>query len=470
MVAFIRQYQVYIVLSLMSICALIFFLALITGNLTKRRRLAILALEFSAFAWLWGSFNFNLYKEHVDTTFAWYMVRIGKTTDYFFSNFIIFAFGLYLKDLFANEAGEKKRIIRLLISDIAVFVGLALIIVSLFTGFYFYFDENSVYRHGPGRPLFYVVSIISLGIQLSCIINYYKRISRGIRIPVLLFGVLPFVATLLQFFVKGISLASMSAVGMAVVLYIFTIEEMNKAVERAHKLEVEMYERYKKELEETVELRTHELSVANEKANKLLLNILPQPVAKELTENPGKTISKKYPNATVLFTDIVGFTKMSSSMTAQETVSMLNGMTSLFDIRSEKEGIEKIKTIGDAYMAVTGLSNNPNNNGAEKMIKFAKGLLEDVKAFNEKNKMNIQIRIGINSGDIVAGVIGKKKFIYDVWGDTVNVASRMESSGYPMKIHVSENVYQQTRGNCSFYKPVDVEIKGKGLMKTYFCL
>lgn len=161
---------------------------------------------------------------------------------------------------------------------------------------------------------------------------------------------------------------------------------------------------------------------------------------------------------------------MSSSMTAQETVSMLNGMTSLFDIRSEKEGIEKIKTIGDAYMAVTGLSDNPNNNGAEKMIKFAKGLLEDVKEFNEKNKMNIQIRIGINSGDIVAGVIGKKKFIYDVWGDTVNVASRMESSGYPMKIHVSENVYQQVRGNCSFYKPVDVEIKGKGLMKTYFCL
>ena len=470
MIEIIRQNQVYIVLSLMSICALIFFLALITGNLSKRRRIAISVLELSAFCWLGGSFLYNLLKNNITTTSAWYMVRIGKFCDYTFSNFIVFAFGLYLKDLFMNEGGVQKKLVRLLVADIIVFVGIALIIVSQFTGFYYYFDENSVYRHGPGRPFFYVFSIVPLILQLTCIINYYKRFSRRIRIPVLLFTILPVISTGMQFFIKGISFAGMSAVGMAVVLYIFTIEEMNRAVERAHKLEVEMLERYKKELEETVELRTHELSEANEKANNLLLNILPKNVAEELTENPGKTISKKYPNATVLFTDIVGFTKMSSSMTAQETVAMLNGMTSLFDIRSEKEGIEKIKTIGDAYMAVCGLSDDPNNDGAEKMIKFAKGLIEDVKEFNKKNNMNIQIRIGINSGDIVAGVIGKKKFIYDVWGDTVNVASRMESSGYPMKIHVSEKIYQQTKEKNAFYKPVEVEIKGKGLMKTYFCV
>ena len=106
---------------------------------------------------------------------------------------------------------------------------------------------------------------------------------------------------------------------------------MNEAVERAHKLEIQMMEKYQKELEKTVEERTHELRIANEKAEFLLLNILPKDIAQELTEHPGKTISKKYQNATVLFTDIVGFTKMSSSMSAEETVSFLNKLTSLFD-------------------------------------------------------------------------------------------------------------------------------------------
>ena len=117
-------------------------------------------------------------------------------------------------------------------------------------------------------------------------------------------------------------------------------------------------ENYQKELEHTVELRTKELKAANEKARNLLLNILPEEVAKELSENPDKIISQKYPNATVLFTDIVGFTKLSSTMTAEETVTMLNNLTSLFDERSERDGVEKIKTIGDAYMAVTGLNKN----------------------------------------------------------------------------------------------------------------
>nr|MCR5187681.1 adenylate/guanylate cyclase domain-containing protein [Treponema sp.] len=223
-----------------------------------------------------------------------------------------------------------------------------------------------------------------------------------------------------------------------------------------------------KELEETVELRTHELKIANEKANNLLLNILPAPVARELTENPGKTISKKYPNATVLFTDIVGFTKMSSSMTAEETVTMLNRMISLFDERAEREGVEKIKTIGDAYMAVTGLSENSQNDGVLRMLRFAYGLLKDVASFNKTYNQNIQIRVGINSGNLVAGVIGKNKFIYDVWGDTVNVASRMESSGQPMKIHVSESVYKQSNQKVPYTGAVQIDVKGKGLMNTYF--
>lgn len=221
-------------------------------------------------------------------------------------------------------------------------------------------------------------------------------------------------------------------------------------------------------LEKKVEDRTKELKLANEKAESLLLNILPKEVAAELTEHPDRTIAKKYHNATVLFTDIVGFTKMSGTMTAENVVTMLNGLVSKFDERAKIEGIEKIKTIGDAYMAATGLSEENSERSVEKMLRFAQGLIEDVEEFNKTWESNIQIRIGINSGDLVAGVIGKSKFIYDIWGDTVNVASRMESTGMPMKIHVSEATYAQTKNTFSYGDSVEVEVKGKGKMTTYF--
>ena len=226
--------------------------------------------------------------------------------------------------------------------------------------------------------------------------------------------------------------------------------------------------RYQRELEKKVEERTRDLKIANEKAEGLLLNILPKEVAAELTEHPDRTIAKNFPNATVLFTDIVGFTKMSGGMTAEEVVTMLNQMISMFDERARKEGVEKIKTIGDAYMAATGLTEEANNGGAVKMVKFAQGLIRDVVDFNQKSHIQVQIRLGINTGNLVAGVIGKSKFIYDIWGDTVNVASRMESTGDPMRIHVSTATYEQTKTAFYYGDSADIEVKGKGLMKTYF--
>ncbi|MBQ2529756.1 MAG: adenylate/guanylate cyclase domain-containing protein, partial [Treponema sp.] len=221
-------------------------------------------------------------------------------------------------------------------------------------------------------------------------------------------------------------------------------------------------------LERKVVERTHELRLEKEKSEHLLLNILPAPIARELTERPGQIIAKKYPNVTVLFTDIVGFTRMSDRMTAEQVVTMLNKMVSRFDIRAKQCGIEKIKTIGDAYMAASGLSEDSGNDGAEKMLKFARILIEEVRDFNARYRANVKIRVGMNTGNLVAGVIGKTKFIYDVWGDTVNVASRMESTGEPMKIHVSESTYEQTKHLCTYSDGVDVEVKGKGLMRTYF--
>ncbi len=226
--------------------------------------------------------------------------------------------------------------------------------------------------------------------------------------------------------------------------------------------------RYQRILEDKVAKRTRELKAANEKAENLLLNILPAEVAAELSEHPDRTIAKKYPNATVLFTDIVGFTKMSGVMSADKVVTMLNRLTSKFDERAKLEGIEKIKTIGDAYMAATGLSENNGDGGAEKMIRFARGLLEDVRSFNDTWGADLEIRIGVNSGELVAGVIGKSKFIYDLWGDTVNVASRMESTGEPMRIHVSEFTWNQTKEIFPYGEAVEVAVKGKGLMKTFF--
>ncbi|MBP5463890.1 MAG: hypothetical protein J6Y13_01745 [Treponema sp.] len=226
--------------------------------------------------------------------------------------------------------------------------------------------------------------------------------------------------------------------------------------------------RYQKVLEQKVDERTHELKLANEKAEGLLLNILPAEVAAELTEHPDRTIAKKFPNVTVLFTDIVGFTKMSGVMSAEDVVTMLNRLTSMFDERARREGIEKIKTIGDAYMAATGLCESGDSGGAEKMIRFAQGLLEDVRNFNDTWEADLQIRVGVNTGNLVAGIIGKSKFIYDLWGDTVNVASRMESTGMPMRIHVSEATWAQTKETFSYGEAVEVTVKGKGEMRSYF--
>jgi len=237
------------------------------------------------------------------------------------------------------------------------------------------------------------------------------------------------------------------------------------------KLEREVDAQTKELQEQAVELqnRAHALEVANDKAEKLLLNILPKPVADELSENPGRQIAKQYSNVCVFFADIVGFTKLSNGMSANEIVKMLNAIFSRFDEKLLEFGVEKIKTIGDAYMAACGFEESVLSNSAVlKMIDLAKALLQEIIDFDKKTGLNLLMRIGINCGPLIAGVIGKSKFIYDIWGDTVNVASRMESTGQPGKIHVTENVYLRTKGLVDYGECEEIEVKGKGLMKTYF--
>ena len=224
-----------------------------------------------------------------------------------------------------------------------------------------------------------------------------------------------------------------------------------------------------RKLEDTVKERTKELQEEKNRSEELLLNILPEEVAKRLAMDRNARIADKIDNASVLFADIVGFTKITSTLDADTIVGALNALYSRIDLRAKREGIEKIKTIGDSYMAAAGLfGNEPAEKNALAIVNFARGMLQDIEEFNATSNVKLFMRIGVNSGNLIAGVIGKTKFVYDIWGDTVNVASRMESSGETSKIHVSENTMALLKNAVPATAPVEMEIKGKGMMKTYF--
>ncbi|MEG4942289.1 adenylate/guanylate cyclase domain-containing protein [Microcoleus sp. F4-D5] len=202
-----------------------------------------------------------------------------------------------------------------------------------------------------------------------------------------------------------------------------------------------------------------------EKSEKLLLNILPQAIAERLKQNE-TTIAEYFPEVTVLFADIVGFTALSAVMNPIELVEILNQIFSGFDLLCQRHGLEKIKTIGDAYMAVGGLP-EPSADHAEDIAQMALDMQAEIARFNGSHNKYFSIRIGIHSGPVVAGVIGIKKFIYDLWGDTVNIASRMESQGLPWRIQVSETTYKLLADKYLFQERGIIEVKGKGKMKTY---
>ncbi|MCQ2576109.1 MAG: hypothetical protein MJ162_05135 [Treponema sp.] len=468
MINFVITYQRYVMLFLMGACLLTGFLVLITKNLCKQRKIAIFMLEIGAVFYLGAPILYLTYDGFSGLFFRWVII-ISRYSDYVTPLFMLFSFNLYLIDLLSDDENHNHNIpLLLIVTNIILLIGFLMTILSQFFKFYYFIDEFNHYQRGKGRFIATLIPALCMILQISCIFANYKKISQRVRLPIVLFLAIPIFTSILQIPFHGIYITNISIVFMAIVLYVFIVQDSNEEIELSHKREMEILENHKKELEIKVAERTRELSIANEKAENLLLNILPEPIARELTEHPDRTISQKYPNATILFTDIVGFTKMSSEMSAEETVSMLNELVTLFDKRAKEEGIEKIKTIGDAYMAATGLTTNPNNTGALRMLRFAAGLLRDVKQYNEKSSIKLQIRIGINSGNLVAGVIGKSKFIYDVWGDTVNVASRMESTGEPMHIHVSESTFLQTKDKVPYKGPYKVEVKGKGEMNGYF--
>ena len=175
----------------------------------------------------------------------------------------------------------------------------------------------------------------------------------------------------------------------------------------------------------------------------------------------------KFENATILFADLVNFTQISTTMSATKLVYLLNEIFSTFDQLTEKHGLEKIKTIGDAYMVAGGIPIERADH-AEAIAEMALDMLVAIQELNVKLDAKFDLRIGINSGPVVAGVIGTKKFIYDLWGNAVNTASRMESHGIPGRIQVSHYTYALLWDKYEFEDRGEIEIKGKGEMRTYF--
>jgi class 3 adenylate cyclase len=207
------------------------------------------------------------------------------------------------------------------------------------------------------------------------------------------------------------------------------------------------------------------LRLEQEKSERLLLNILPQPVAERLKQGQ-QVIADDFPAVTVLFADIVDFTSLAARMPAQDVVALLNAVFSRFDWLAERHGLEKIKTIGDAYMVAGGLPTvRPDH--AQAVAAFALDILRVLQG-NEQTSHLLRVRIGIHTGPVVAGVIGTKKFIYDLWGDTVNTASRMQMVGSPNTIQVSEATYQHLKDTFKLEERGVIPVKGKGNMRVFY--
>jgi class 3 adenylate cyclase len=208
------------------------------------------------------------------------------------------------------------------------------------------------------------------------------------------------------------------------------------------------------------------LQAEQERSERLLLNILPGPVAERLKMEDG-TIADGFADVTVMFADIVNFTTLAEGMSPNQIFAMLNKVFSSFDSLAEQHGLEKIKTIGDAYMVAGGLNDESSVNYSEAIAQMALDMRDLLASDLSVNDHRLEIRMGIGTGPVVAGVVGKKKFIYDLWGDTVNLASRITAESIPGMVQVDVTTYRRLRNRFEFDPPKTLYLKGKGDTTVY---
>ncbi|MBD2296551.1 adenylate/guanylate cyclase domain-containing protein [Anabaena sphaerica FACHB-251] len=240
-------------------------------------------------------------------------------------------------------------------------------------------------------------------------------------------------------------------------------DEMGEVIE-AFK---QMFQRVRKEISDRQRIEAC-LRDEQEKSERLLLNILPAEIAQQLKQEQSP-IANRFDEVTILFADLVNFTGLAAQISPIELVNSLNQIFSSFDRLAEFYGLEKIKTIGDAYMVVGGLP-TPRSDHAIAVAQMALDMQQSISQFKTATGQSFQLRIGINTGSVVAGVIGLKKFSYDLWGDAVNLASRMESHGVVGKIQVSETTYLHLKDEYELEKRGEIQVKGRGEVTTYFLI
>jgi class 3 adenylate cyclase len=222
----------------------------------------------------------------------------------------------------------------------------------------------------------------------------------------------------------------------------------------------------KQKLRALVDASHEEIRLERDRSERLLLNVLPPAIAERLKRNE-VNIAQGHADVTVLVADIVGFTRMTEELSPVETVKILNDVFSVFDDLADRYRVEKIKTIGDAYMAAAGLESGAQIHYADAVAHLALDMQAKIEEYRRRTGAKVEIRIGVGTGPVVAGVIGKKKFIYDMWGDTVNVAFRLAGDAPAGAIQIDVTTYRRLQHRFRFADPQEVAIKGKGLMQVY---
>jgi adenylate cyclase len=402
----------------------------------------------------------------------------------FFSFLSILAFGASLTGFVNTLFGRSKIRIKILLALAVLFLILyyfsakAAISFVIFYIFFVLFEslyliiramirkEKSAFIVGGGILTFFVIIILTIIFNILDSLN--------IATPKMLFGdtfgVVVLVLVLISFPISISAYLGWQFASTNVSL-IKQLNEVNRLSDVNLKQEQEKQQILQDQndlLERQVDERTFELQKEKQKTENLLLNILPHEVAEELKEN-GSSEAKYYDEVTVLFTDFVNFTQSSEKMGAEKMLIELNECFTAFDLIMEKHGLEKIKTIGDAYLAVCGLPIK-NENHAYQTLLVAFDIIKFIEERKKTNTDVLDIRIGINSGSLIAGIVGVKKFAYDIWGDTVNTAARMEQNSVKGKINISESTYQLVKEKVVCEYRGKIHTKGKGDIDMYFAI
>lgn len=296
-----------------------------------------------------------------------------------------------------------------------------------------------IYSYGIPSDTIYGFSTFSV---VFCVITFFlnlKKVSKKRLVPIVTFCVMEGSVAIIQAFNKELLIVGLGSAVSCLIMY-FALENPDMNI-------------------------IEELNRANRRAKDLILNVLPLSIAKRLEFNL-KPFFDEYENVTIMFLDIIDFTKMTNEVGGTALVKILNKFFGELDDLLVNFRIEKIKTIGDAYMVAAGVPDRYENT-CDETVKFARQVLRRLEDFNKRNNLNISVRIGINNGRVVAGVIGKTKFIYDLWGEPVNLAWRLQTNGIANRIHVSSRVKSILDGKYAFEERGSLDMKGFGTVKTF---